>query len=117
MAWLARIAENEIRDRADYHHRARRDVGRLVALEPEAAGVPASMRSVLSQIVLDERMRRIEHAMESLDVPHREVILLRMYQELSFAEIAHRMGRSEDACRMLLARALAALTLVMQDAP
>jgi len=46
-----------------------------------------------------------------LDAPHREVILLRKFEDLSFKEIAARMGRSEDACRMLLARALAALTI------
>ena len=30
MAWLARIADHEIVDRADYHHRQRRDAGREV---------------------------------------------------------------------------------------
>jgi hypothetical protein len=33
MAWLARIAENEIRDRADYHARQRRDARLEVPLE------------------------------------------------------------------------------------
>jgi DNA-directed RNA polymerase specialized sigma24 family protein len=35
---------------------------------------------------------------------HREIILLRKFEELPFAEIAQRLGRSEDACRMLRAR-------------
>jgi RNA polymerase sigma-70 factor (ECF subfamily) len=115
MAWLARIAENEIRDRADFHHRARRDAAREAPLDRAAAAVPASVHSVLSRMVQDERARRIEDALESLAPPHRDVILLRMYQEMSFAEIASRMGRSEDACRMLLARALAALTLALEE--
>jgi RNA polymerase sigma-70 factor (ECF subfamily) len=114
MAWLARIAENEIRDRADHAHRARRDVAREVPLEPEAAHVAAHVRSALSQAVLTEEAERIERALESLDPQHREVILLRKYQELGFREIAARMGRSEDACRMLLARAMAALTLALE---
>ena len=43
MAWLARIAENEIRDQADYHGRQRRDAARRVSLEasPEAAALAA----------------------------------------------------------------------------
>jgi RNA polymerase sigma factor (sigma-70 family) len=115
MAWLARIAENEIRDRADHAHRARRDMAREVPLEPAAAQVAAHVRSALSQAVLTEEAERIERALESLEPPHREVIILRKYEELGFKEIAARMGRSEDACRMLLARAMAALTLALES--
>ena len=50
-------------------------------------------------------------ALEALDPDHRDVIVLRKLEELSFREVAARMGRSEDACRMLLARAMVALTL------
>ena len=114
MAWLARIAENEIRDRVDHAHRARRDVARELPLEPAAAQVAAQVRSALSQAVLSEESARIERALESLEPNHREVILLRKYEELGFKEIAARMGRSEDACRMLLARAMAALTLALE---
>lgn len=112
MAWLARIAENEIRDLADHHHRQRRDARRVVPLE--AAGPLASrVRSAFSQVALDEEAARLERAIESLDEPQREVVMLRKFEELSFKEIAARMGRSEDACRMLLARAMAALTLAL----
>ena len=45
------------------------------------------------------------------------IILMRKFEELSFAEIGRRMGRSEDACRMLLARALTALTLRLAGEP
>jgi DNA-directed RNA polymerase specialized sigma24 family protein len=41
------------------------------------------------------------------------VIILRSYEELSFAEIGARLGKSEDACRMLFARAMTALTMRM----
>ena len=34
---------------------------------------------------------------------------------LSFPEIGQRLGKSADACRMLLARALAALTMVLEE--
>jgi RNA polymerase sigma-70 factor (ECF subfamily) len=117
VAWLTRIAENEIRDRADHAHRARRDMAREVPVEPAAAGVAAHVRSALSQVVLSEETARLERALESLEPAHREVILLRKYEELAFKEIASRMGRSEDACRMLLARAMAALTLALEPPP
>jgi RNA polymerase sigma-70 factor (ECF subfamily) len=112
MAWLARIAEHEIRDRADYHRRLRRDAAREVAVDDDAP-LAAAGRSALSRVILDERARRLEEAMETLLPAHREVILLRSFEELSFREIAKRTGRSEDAARMLFARAMTALTMAM----
>lgn len=117
MAWLARIAENEIRDQVDFQHRQRRDVAAGVSLDETGVDVAATLRSAFSQAVLSEQALRLEQALETLESAHREVIVLRKLEELSFAEIAVRMGRSEDACRMLLARALVALTLKMRAVP
>ncbi len=110
MAWLAKIAEHEIRDRADYQHRQRRDAAREVRIETDAA-LPAAARSALSQAILTQEAEQLEAALESLTPAHREMILLRKFEELPFGEIARRLGKSEDACRMLLARAMTALTL------
>ncbi len=116
MGWLARIADNEIRDRADYYQRQRRDAAREMPLEDDAP-VAALTRSALSRVILDEEAERLEAALEALTPAHREVILLRKFEELSFADIARRLGKSEDACRMLLARAMTALTLKLSDTP
>jgi RNA polymerase sigma-70 factor, ECF subfamily len=113
MAWLARIAEHEIRDRADYHQRQRRDAAREVGIDEESPPAAAA-RSALSQVILDEQARQLEEALETLAPAHREVILLRKFEELTFPEIARRLGRSEDACRMLFARAMTSLTMAMQ---
>ena len=110
MAWLARIAEREILDRADFHHRG----GRSSLRETPVDGrddLEARVTSVLSRMIRDERSEKLEAAMEGLSDAHREIILLRKFQELSFREIAAQLGKSEDACRMLLARALTSLTL------
>lgn len=114
MAWLARIAEHEIRDSVDHLHRQRRDVAREVQLD-EAAPVPAITRSALSRVILDQEAGRLEQAIDSLSPDHRDVILMRQFEGLRFAEIAQRTGRSEDACRMLLARAMTALTLRLSE--
>jgi len=115
MAWLARIAENEIRDQRDYHHRDRRNAAQVIELEAGLNGLAADVRSQSSRIVLDEALQRLERAIESLDGAQREVLLLRKLEELSFKEIAERMERSPDACRMLLARAMTELTLQMRE--
>ena len=114
MAWLARIAEREILDRADYHQRARRSADREAPLSrPDV--LEGRVTSVLSRMIRDERAEKLEAAMAGLTEAHREIILLRKFQELPFREIAARLGKSEDACRMLLARALAALTVRLAD--
>jgi RNA polymerase sigma-70 factor (ECF subfamily) len=113
MAWLARIAQNEIRDMAAFHGRQRRQADKTVALDgtQELDRLAADVRSETSRIAQDERSAQLLAALEALSPEHREVILLRQLEELPFAEIAGRMGRSPDACRMLLARAMAALTI------
>lgn len=115
VAWLSRIAENELRDQAEYHHRQRRDLDLAVSLSGVADGLAARVRSQVSQMILDEALSGVERALDSLSADHREIILLRKLEELSFAEIGRRMSRSPDACRMLLARALTALTLKLGE--
>ncbi len=119
MSWLAAIAQNEIRDQVDRQRRQRRDVGAEVPLESpgEPTGAPAApQRGALTQVILDERAQQLARALEALDEHYREVILLRDFEELTFPEIGARLSRTEDAARMLYARAMAALTLrVMKD--
>jgi RNA polymerase sigma-70 factor, ECF subfamily len=116
MAWFARIAENEIRDQADRQGRQRRDKAREEPLDA-ASPVSAHMRTAVSQLIVDEETERLERAIARLEEPHREAILLRKFEELSYAEMASRLGRSEDACRMLVTRAMVALTLLLQESP
>jgi RNA polymerase sigma-70 factor (ECF subfamily) len=116
MAWLAKIAEREIRDRADHQHRQRRDAAREVPVDDDAP-LAAVARSALTQAILSEEAARLERALEELSPEHREVILLRKFEELPFKDIGRRLGKSEDACRMLLARAMTSLTLALERMP
>jgi RNA polymerase sigma-70 factor (ECF subfamily) len=114
MGWLARVAENEIRDRADYRARARRDAAMRVPLD-DAAEVPAPVRQALSLAIVTEEHERLERALEALPEAQRDIIVLRKLEELTFPQIAARTGKSEDACRMAFARAMSALTLKMAE--
>ena len=110
MAWLARIAENEIRDLADFHGREKRDAARRAPIEA-AAAVAAPVRQAISRLVISDELARVEQALEALPPAQRELIVLRKLEELTFAEIGARLGKSEDACRVAFSRAMAALTL------
>jgi len=109
--WLAQVVENRIRNEVEHFHRQRRDRAREVPLEAAGTDVLAGRTAgPQTKASLREQMARLEAAMEQLPPHYREIILLRKYEGLSFKEIAKRLGQSEDACRMLLARALAALS-------
>ena len=110
MAWLARIADREIADRADFHGRQRRAAAAEVQIDDQPE-IAARVRSALSQVIVDERAGQLEAAIAMLSDAHREIILLRKFEDLTFPEIAGRLGKSEDACRMQFARAMTALTL------
>ncbi len=70
---------------------------------------------VLSQSSPSEKAARREQAvlladaLAELPADSREVIILRHLEELSFSQVAQRMGRSEDSVKKIWARALAAL--------
>lgn len=113
MGWLVKIAENEIRDLADYATRRRRDIAGRRPIE-DAAAVPAVVRQALSQAILNEDTSRLEAALGALPDAQREMVMLRAFEELSFPDIAERIGKTADACRMTYARALASMTLHMR---
>jgi RNA polymerase sigma-70 factor, ECF subfamily len=113
LGWLSRIAENEIRDQVDRQFRARRDAAVEVPLDAGLDPAATGRRSPFTDVVIGEELARLERALDTLPEAQREVILLRHFQELPFAQIGARLGKSEDACRMQFARAMTALTLAL----
>jgi RNA polymerase sigma-70 factor (ECF subfamily) len=71
------------------------------------------VRQALSVAIMNEKLERLERALEALPDSQREIIILRKLEELTFPAIAVRLGKSEDACRMQFARAMTALTLTL----
>ena len=96
-----------------------REAGVIVALpapgQADEGELPAPVRSALTQAILNEDAERLERALEALTESQRDIILLRQFEELTFPEIAARLGKSEDACRMMFARAMTALTLKVSE--
>lgn len=105
--WLCAIAENRIRDLADWHGAARRNVGR------EARDVTMVLRDLqrsghgpaTSMVRRDER-DRVSDAVETLADEDREVLLLRHFEGLTLDAVAERTGRSASSVRRALGRAV-----------
>lgn len=120
--WLSRIVENRIRDKLDYYHAAKRDLAVERPLNATALGLstadgaaalPDKRESTPSQNVrVREELATLERALDTLSPEHREVVILAKYEALSYREIGDRLGKSPDAVRMLLARALSDLSRI-----
>lgn len=118
--WLSRLIENTIRDQRDYQFAAKRHPRHFVAETRNSqegeidSDFPGLDLTPSQELCRREDIRRLEAALDELSEEHREVILQRDCEGLSFIEIAQNLGRSPDAGRMLYARAKAKLVVLME---
>lgn len=111
---LARMVENALRVQANHQQRHKRDIRREQPLQAQSPGsdtvldldLPAAVTNPGSAAERSETRDWVRLALELLDPPDREVIVLRDYDELQFGEIAERLGAAEDTVRMRYRRAL-----------
>jgi RNA polymerase sigma-70 factor (ECF subfamily) len=117
--WLSKVVENRIRDQLDYFHAGKRDHRREQPLAgpcsaessipldiPERSGV----RTPSQVLMLSEDLARLEKAMDQLSEEARELIVAVKIEGRTYQEIAEASGKSPDAVRMQVQRALLALT-------
>ena len=115
--WLEAVALNQLRDVERALRRQKRDVAReqLVSARPGgsypdlvhqlAAADPTPSREVAKA----EAVAAVMSSLARLPANQRDVIRWRFIQGVSFAEIARRLGKSEDATYMLCHRGLKTL--------
>jgi RNA polymerase sigma-70 factor (ECF subfamily) len=116
--WLYVAALNKLRSHGRTLHAQKRDPGREAAL-PSGDDVAACYASVLSpsgQLIANERIAQLEAAFDQLPEHYREVVTLARIAGLTYAQIAAATGRTEDAVRNILARALNKLAALLEDA-
>ena len=124
MKWLNQIVENRIRDKIDHFHAGKRDLrqesplagtcspGSSLPLDiPEKSGVPSPSKV----LVLNEDLTRLEKALDQLPQESRELIVAVKIEDQTYQEIARNQGKSADAVRMQVNRAMVALTKAFQE--
>ncbi|MFT5049918.1 MAG: RNA polymerase sigma-70 factor (subfamily 1) [Chlamydiales bacterium] len=119
MGWLAKIVENRICSANRHAHAAKRDRAREVDLaylaESTASGrvnldLPANISQPLDSLERDEEERQFSEALEALPSKHRELLLARDFERMSWSEVAERVNApGADAARMSYQRAKVAL--------
>ena len=115
LGWLRGILKHNMADfvrcyRGTAKRQARREVRwRDPAASTASPGAPEPAAAVATPsqeaIRMDDELR-VAAALAELPDDYREVIALRNFERLAFAEVADRMGRSRPAVQMLWMRAL-----------
>jgi RNA polymerase sigma-70 factor (ECF subfamily) len=103
-AWIFGIARNAVSD----HYRRE---SRCVSLDGSGAGLWDLADE--ADLALDAEMRdlweRVAPLLAGIPAEQREILVMRIWDGLSHAEIARVLGKSEGACKMAYSRAMASL--------
>jgi RNA polymerase sigma factor (sigma-70 family) len=111
--WLFMAATRKVLDRARYLGRERRDVAREQALPTAGPEVDAALSCYVSMCTPSqhaaarEELARVEAAVQDLPEDQRDAVVMSRLMNLSYAQIATQMGKTESAVRGLVARGLA----------
>lgn len=119
LAWLTKILTNRINSNVrHYRYTHKRDLAREVSLDedfdPRVLN-PTPQPGPEQTAIAQDDVGRLEQAMASLPDVLREVLVLRTWERHSFAEVAARLNRSEEAARKLWGRAVRRLQKEMND--
>lgn len=109
-ALMAKIVENVLRGRNDWFTAGRRAAakeramggGTVIDIDPKRKPVTRPSQA----FARDEAAELARLAISLLDEADREVIILRQWDDLTFGQIAERLGIKEPAARMRFERAL-----------
>lgn len=113
-AWLLTTAQRKIADRVDHATAQKRDAAREVAIARESGADDERLLAAYGRFsspshraVVADELARVEKAFDRLNEEQREVVGLAHIAGLSRREIAEHLGKSENAVRIILHRALA----------
>lgn len=117
--WLFTAALHKVQDKGRFYAAEKRDAGREwgPVSNPQLLSGYASLLSPSRVAIGREDVARVERAFDELPDDYREVITLHRLVGLGHEEIAARMGRSVEASRVLLHRALARLGRLLEAPP
>jgi RNA polymerase sigma-70 factor (ECF subfamily) len=111
--WMRRILHNNVLNSVRHYGAARRDVARE---QPAGPAEPPANQPTPSAVAIDrERLEALERALARLPADYRQAILLHQQDGLPFAEVAARLGKTEEAARKLWARGIERLRQEMRS--
>ena len=91
-AWIFRIARNNT---IDYYRRKKTeiDIDRVWNL--------SSRDNIEQDLDIKEKLKEVAQYLDKVKPEHREIIIMRVWDGLSYKEISQITGKSEANCRMI----------------
>ena len=124
LRWLSRIAENRLRNQLQRLHANKRDIRKEVQLNGYRPTVEDSFVAALDAVdtttpsaIMSKRedLDKLAKAIDVLKPEYRQVIVLTKIEGLSYKEIGERLGKSSEAVRKLVSRALEELISIFEN--
>jgi RNA polymerase sigma-70 factor, ECF subfamily len=94
-SWLYRIAQNTLID----HVRTRKETSEI-----DENWDIASTTNVQKEVEAKSHLEGVYKYLETLSTEHRELVVMRVWNEMSFREIAETTGKTEDSVKMMFSR-------------
>jgi RNA polymerase sigma-70 factor (ECF subfamily) len=99
-SWIYRIARNSVID----HYRTKKTV-----LSIDDVWDLAGREDILRDLDTAQKIEKIEKYIHALSGDQRDIVMLRVWQEMPYKEISEIMGKSEASCKMTFSRAMGEL--------
>lgn len=99
-AWLYAIARHSLID----HFRRQKPAVDI----DEVYGLAVSF-DLPHDLEVKEKLKEVRNYLSQIKKEHREIIILRLWDNLSYNEISRLTGKKEGACKMLFSRAIKSL--------
>ena len=124
MRWLSRLAENRLRNHLQRLHANKRDTRKEVRLNGYRPTVEDSFVAALDAVdtttpsaIMSKRedLDRLAKAIDALKPEYRKVIVQTKIEGLSYKEIGQQLGKSSEAVRKLVSRALEELIGIFEN--
>ena len=117
IAWLYSIVKTQIADQIKYHNADRRRISRQMRLDTTVGSMAAAAdrkKRTSPDKKWDDQIL-LESLLDQLSEEEREIVIERDIYELSFNEMAHKRGKTEDGMRMRHKRIMEKLSEMVPD--
>lgn len=116
LQWVRRILEHDIQELLQREKfTARRSIDREEEASHEIRAAPGRQTSPSRRVIRSEHHRIVWEAIEQLNDEYRDVMRMKHLDELTMAEIARQLGKSESAIARLLVNGMKELKAILKQ--
>lgn len=102
LSWLYKIAQNIV---IDHYRKSGRENNSRQIMDDEW-DAPDTSIDIVGDLDSSRDIERMKKHLSKLTSAERDIIIMRIWQELSYKEIAEIVGKTESSCKMMYSRSL-----------